>query len=1249
MRDTFEPPSRVDEYELGRLLGRGAMGAVYLARDTLLERDVAIKFVLRHGDAVARERFLTEARAAARLDHANVVTVYRVGELEDRPYIVSEYVRGRALSVLPTPLPWRTALSIAGDLACGLAAAHRSGVLHRDIKPANAVQLDDGRVVLLDFGLAKIEIEVPPRVAVADELAAPVASDALEGDATLEPEDDDTHYDVAGGPDRVDLTRDGAVLGTPRYMAPEARRGAPSSPASDVYSLGAVVYELISGAPPEVPAAPLADRIADIDPRFAAIVGKCVESDPDDRYQSAELVWRALENVEAGRVGVDLAGSSPYRGLLPFELEHHALFYGRDGEAREVIERLRSTSLIVVAGDSGVGKSSFCRAGVLARIVNGALSAGRRWRAAEVVPGRAPLAGLAETLGLDERELDDPRAAARTVRRDLGSDDGLVLYVDQLEELVTLAAPTDGERAAAVIAALGEASESVKVVTSVRGDYLARVGGLEAFASLLGPALLLLRPLDAADLRDCIVGPAEASGAWFDSDATVEAMVAAAGDEAAALPLLQFTLSRLWDKRDRGSGEIRREHLDALGGVEGALATHADAVYLAMPTAQRDLARRILIALVTREGTRDRLTRGALPGSGASRDSVLDELVRGRLAVISEAGAEPSVHIAHEALTGSWHRLRRWLDDEQDSRRAADRVRQAARRWHERGKRREELLRGDQLRDVAVAQLADLGDDGRALVRASRRAALIRRALAALAVIAVIGALAGVWMASRIRSERARETAIAANLSSADRTLARARSASKEHGARRAEAFRQFDDGAAAANDTWAEVLELEVELRRAYAAATPPLEAALSLAPRRARLRDRLAELLLERAEVSEDLGDRDATAELLSRLEVYDDGGEHLQRWKAPAMVSLATDPAAAEITIARYGEPPGRALAGARPFRSPAELPPGSYLVRATAPGRAPTALAIVLARGERAKFELALPSLAAISPGFVYVPPGSFLYGSGEGEAQRSFYEAPPIHRRDTGGFAIAVHEITFAEWIEFLDTLPEKERDQRAPSTAGQGSGRGRIALERVGTDWILRYTPSQVEYVVAAGKLLVYRERTVRREQDWLRFPVTGMSRPDVEAYAAWLRATDRVPGARLCREDEWERAAKGADDRRFPSGDALAPGDANIDVSYGRKIGGYGADVVGSFPASRSPYGVLDAAGNVFEMTAPLHGEGIVVRGGAYFFRDATAVSANRTPLPDAIRDPTMGARLCADVTADREPAGSFGTSSPR
>ncbi|HLL21738.1 MAG TPA: serine/threonine-protein kinase, partial [Kofleriaceae bacterium] len=328
----FTPPDEFDDYVIVHELGRGQMGHVYLAEDALLARQVAIKFIAGlEPDMEARQRFLMEARAAARIQHPNVLGVFRVGELGDRLYIVSELVRGKSLADAPKPMPWTRVLDLAVQLARGLAAAHRKGVVHCDIKPSNAMVTEDDVAKLVDFGLARV-----------------------------------VH-------DGVDETPD-AVTGTPDYMAPEVWAGRTPTRRSDVYSFGAVMFELVAGAPPFADCDPrdlahvVSTRAApelSCDARFARLIARCLERDPDARFASGEELREALEQLHPSRAVAVKSDENPYRGLRPFEAAHRGLFFGRGLEIGELVERARTESVIVVTGDSGVGKSSLVRAGVI--------------------------------------------------------------------------------------------------------------------------------------------------------------------------------------------------------------------------------------------------------------------------------------------------------------------------------------------------------------------------------------------------------------------------------------------------------------------------------------------------------------------------------------------------------------------------------------------------------------------------------------------------------------------------------------------------------------------------------------------------------------------------------------------------------------------------------------------------------------------------------------------------------------------
>jgi tetratricopeptide (TPR) repeat protein/tRNA A-37 threonylcarbamoyl transferase component Bud32 len=280
----FETGTRLGAYELLEPLGSGGMGEVYAARDTRLGRTVAIK-VLRSANLDrpdARTRFQREARAIGSLNHPHICTLHDVGHERGVDFIVMEYVEGETLSArLPRGgLPLREVIQYARDIAAAVDAAHRRGVIHRDLKPSNVMITKMG-AKLLDFGLAKLRR--PP--------------------AALG-EDESTNTD--------DISQDGDVIGTLRYMAPEVLKGDDADARSDLFSFGAVLYEMLTGEPPfkgignariiaailtEEPR-PLLELRSDTPPPLEWIVRTCLAKDPDERFQDAREVVRQLRLIE---------------------------------------------------------------------------------------------------------------------------------------------------------------------------------------------------------------------------------------------------------------------------------------------------------------------------------------------------------------------------------------------------------------------------------------------------------------------------------------------------------------------------------------------------------------------------------------------------------------------------------------------------------------------------------------------------------------------------------------------------------------------------------------------------------------------------------------------------------------------------------------------------------------------------------------------------------------------------------------
>jgi Tol biopolymer transport system component len=296
---TLPAGTRISTYEIVEPLGVGGMGEVYRAIDTRLSRDVALKVLppelARDGDRMAR--FEREAQTASGLNHPNIVTIYEIGESDGTPFIAMERVEGKTLRVFAggAAIPIRRLLSIAAQVADGLAKAHAAGIVHRDLKPENLMVTRDGFVKILDFGLAKL---------------------ARRG---LEP---------SGSRDRATVTRAthaGAILGTAGYMSPEQASGEAVDFRSDQFSLGAILYELIAGAPAfdrptdaqtlsaiiEAEPEPLTAHAPKTPAALISIVERCLAKDPEERYGSTKDLARDLAAIRDLSSGTSASLTAP--------------------------------------------------------------------------------------------------------------------------------------------------------------------------------------------------------------------------------------------------------------------------------------------------------------------------------------------------------------------------------------------------------------------------------------------------------------------------------------------------------------------------------------------------------------------------------------------------------------------------------------------------------------------------------------------------------------------------------------------------------------------------------------------------------------------------------------------------------------------------------------------------------------------------------------------------------------------------
>jgi formylglycine-generating enzyme required for sulfatase activity len=428
----------------------------------------------------------------------------------------------------------------------------------------------------------------------------------------------------------------------------------------------------------------------------------------------------------------------------------------------------------------------------------------------------------------------------------------------------------------------------------------------------------------------------------------------------------------------------------------------------------------------------------------------------------------------------------------------------------------------------------------------------------------------------------------------------------------------------------WAEATALFPTLTAAAEHGEQALESALVLDPARADVRAGLADALFAHLLWLDEFRQADDPAALNARLGAHDLDGHRRAALAAPGTLQINIHPTTAHVALERYVRDPatnlrravGVAALGATEAARP--LPAGSYRLVVDGSGLATVDYPFEIARGQTVTVAFTVPAAGKVPADFAFVPAGTFWFGDADERLRKEFLGTVPIHARQTPAYFIARHETTYAQWITFLSALPPAKRAPLLPDV--YTALRGSLRLRPLPGDrpWQLTLQPTSSKY---SG-------RDRRARQDWSRFPVAGISPDDASVYAAWLRQTGRVPGARLCTELEWERGARGADDRLFPHGDELHPDDANIDATYGRVATAYGPDEVGAHPLSRSPFDLDDMAGNVFELVASSeNADETVIRGGAYYFAAVNGRITNRERVPSSFRDMATGFRLCADA----------------
>jgi WD40 repeat protein/serine/threonine protein kinase/DNA-binding XRE family transcriptional regulator len=618
-------PPELRGYTLHEPLGSGGFGTVYRATQPGVGREVAIKVIrpeyANHPDFI--RRFEAEAQIVARLEHPHIVPLYDYWREPRGAYLVMRYIRGGSLQTALREGPWPLDRStrLLDQVANALAFAHDHGVVHRDLKPANILLDKEGNAYLADFGIAK------------------------DLDATGE----------------VAQTQTGAIVGSPAYLSPEQLRGEPVTPQSDIYSLGVLLYELLTGAPPFANITPterlykqlhepllLDKRHSDLLAALTAVIQRATAKQPADRYPhvvSMVVAWqravtndqRPMANDETSNVGapwslvrspssdmVTLTDIStienPYKGLRAFGEADAGDFFGRAALTQRLLERLAEEDaearFLAVVGSSGSGKSSVVRAGLIPALRRGGLPGSEQWFISEMIPGTHPLEELEAALlriavhppeSLLGQLREDERGLARAVKRTLPVDEEteLVLVIDQFEEVFTL---VEDETIRAhlldsMVAAVLDGRSRLRLVVTLRADFMDRPLQYMAFGDLLRQRTEFVLPLTPEEMERAIAGPAERAGLALEPGLAAT-IIHEVGEQPGALPLLQYALTELFE---RSAGRVfTRETYQASGGVTGALARRADEIYASLDEQQQEVARQLFLRLINLgEGTED--------------------------------------------------------------------------------------------------------------------------------------------------------------------------------------------------------------------------------------------------------------------------------------------------------------------------------------------------------------------------------------------------------------------------------------------------------------------------------------------------------------------------------------------------------------------------------------------------------------------------------------------------------------------
>jgi len=666
-------------YELREQVGGGDFGVVYRAYQPSVGREVAIKVI--RPELVNQPSFVrgfeSEARLVAQLEHPHLVPLYDYWRDPEGAYLVMRWLRGGALRQALERGPWNLepASRLLSQVAGALAYAHRQGVVHRDVKPANVLLDEDGHAYLSDFGIAA-------RFADLENARRPVTS-------------------------------------SPAYVPPEELAGQPLTPRSDIYGLGLLTFELLTGQwPPMDGSLPSLRAVrSELPAALDEVVIRATASDPYERYESVDAFVAAFAAAAGGVAPVAetyTPAENPYKGLQAFGETDAADFHGRGPLVDELVRAVGDQRLIAVVGPSGIGKSSVVKAGLIPALRSGALPGSERWVISDMFPGSYPYEELAAALlrvaverpeDLVEELARDELGIRRVAKRILPPGGELLLIVDQFEELFTLAAEEETRRRflAGLTGLAADSRSPLRVLLTLRADFLDHPLRYPEFGELLRGGMVAVAAPSDDELAEAIERPAKRVGVRFEPG-LVSQIIADVRDQPGALPLLQYALTELFAARS--SDVLTLEGYVATGGVVGALGRRAEELYARLRPPAQAACRQIFLRLVSVDpavqDTRRRVRRRELRQLELDPEALEEILARyGEHRLLSfdrdPLTRTPTVEVAHEAILSQWNRLRGWIEERREDLLLHRRLVEAVEEWHDAGRDPEYLPREGRL------------------------------------------------------------------------------------------------------------------------------------------------------------------------------------------------------------------------------------------------------------------------------------------------------------------------------------------------------------------------------------------------------------------------------------------------------------------------------------------------------------------------------------------------------------------------